>query len=218
MNAQVRFGVHKADGTYDGCLFAKGIVIGSITKLSTRMPDGIVPKDGLDMIGIERTSQKEVVKSSDFVWRMLCGNWDDRGHSLSSVYQYACNQILQRVSPSGSLDTVELLESKSEDCVRVFLQRVQAMTWNRKVSVVNSAKAGVKRQVGFVPSRSQVGDKICVLLGGSVPFVLRKHDADGRTCWELVGESYVEGQMDGETLGHLTKHEIVPQMQEFAIY
>lgn len=52
-----------------------------------------------------------------------------------------------------------------------------------------------KRYIGLVPASSRVGDRIAILKGGAVPFVLRQA-ADG--CWALVGECYVHGIMHGE--------------------
>ena len=51
--------------------------------------------------------------------------------------------------------------------------------------------------VGMVPSHAQPGDIICILFGVHVPFVLRPLDSE---MFELVGESYVHGLMDGEGL------------------
>ncbi|KAH6695893.1 hypothetical protein BKA61DRAFT_531543 [Leptodontidium sp. MPI-SDFR-AT-0119] len=48
----------------------------------------------------------------------------------------------------------------------------------------------------LAPVRSQVGDKIVVLVGGKVPYILRKTDEG----FEIIGESYVHGIMDGEIL------------------
>jgi hypothetical protein len=49
---------------------------------------------------------------------------------------------------------------------------------------------------GLVPGSAKVGDAICLLDGGCVPFVLRKSD----TGYRLVGECYIHGIMDGEGL------------------
>lgn len=48
----------------------------------------------------------------------------------------------------------------------------------------------------MVPETSQIGDMICFVQGGRVPFVLRPGSKDDR--YELVGGSYVHGCMDGE--------------------
>jgi hypothetical protein len=51
--------------------------------------------------------------------------------------------------------------------------------------------------LGYVPSGSQIGDKVCILFGSAVPFILRE-DKDG--FFMLVGECYVHGIMDGEAM------------------
>ena len=51
--------------------------------------------------------------------------------------------------------------------------------------------------VGLLPVHSKPGDLICIIFGAIVPFVLRKLD-NGQ--YELIGEAYVHGIMDGEYL------------------
>ncbi|ROV98390.1 hypothetical protein VMCG_07200 [Cytospora schulzeri] len=56
--------------------------------------------------------------------------------------------------------------------------------------------------VGVAPKRAQKGDLVCVLFGCSVPVVLRKReqgDAD-EPVYELIGECYLDGFMNGEAL------------------
>ncbi|GME60225.1 heterokaryon incompatibility protein-domain-containing protein [Neofusicoccum parvum] len=52
-------------------------------------------------------------------------------------------------------------------------------------------------QLGNGPRRLEVGDQVWVLAGASVPFVLR---AQARGGYQLVGEAYVHGIMNGEAL------------------
>ncbi|KAI0442937.1 heterokaryon incompatibility protein-domain-containing protein [Xylaria telfairii] len=49
---------------------------------------------------------------------------------------------------------------------------------------------------GHVALNTQPGDRVCVLLGGEVPFIVRP---TGRGTYTLVGECYIDGIMDGET-------------------
>ncbi|OBS22686.1 hypothetical protein FPOA_09018 [Fusarium poae] len=51
-------------------------------------------------------------------------------------------------------------------------------------------------RMGIVPSSTCHGDTVSVILGGGVPYIIR---ADGN-YWNLVGESYVDGLMNGETI------------------
>ncbi|KAF2675943.1 HET-domain-containing protein [Lentithecium fluviatile CBS 122367] len=54
--------------------------------------------------------------------------------------------------------------------------------------------------VGIGPGLSQRGDIVCVLAGGTVPFVVRRdaYSSRRRRRFELIGESYVHGIMHGE--------------------
>ena len=50
--------------------------------------------------------------------------------------------------------------------------------------------------MGLAPAKAQDGDKICILLGGQVPYVLREQDEH----YVLIGEYYFHGIMKGEAL------------------
>ena len=65
--------------------------------------------------------------------------------------------------------------------------------------------------LGMAPSRAQKGDLVVVLLGCSVPVVLRRRHSDGNGkgkgkgkegegALEFVGECYLHGFMNGEAL------------------
>lgn len=64
--------------------------------------------------------------------------------------------------------------------------------------------ATTRGYIGLIPDDAQIGDVICVLLGGPTPYVLRPvGDGD----YILVGECYVYGLMNGQALVHL-RHEL----------
>jgi hypothetical protein len=58
-----------------------------------------------------------------------------------------------------------------------------------------------KGYFGLAPRKTLPGDKICVILGCSVPVVLRKVDKGYR----LIGDIYVHGIMKGEVMSELEK-------------
>lgn len=64
---------------------------------------------------------------------------------------------------------------------------------NRRFAVTESG------YFGLVPRGTVHGDQVCVLEGINVPFVLR--EAEGDDNFELVGECYVHGIMQGEVMG-----------------
>lgn len=49
----------------------------------------------------------------------------------------------------------------------------------------------------FAPG-SEPGDRICVLSGGEVPFMIRSTSGDAQGMYQLVGECYLDGMMNGE--------------------
>ena len=65
--------------------------------------------------------------------------------------------------------------------------------------------------MGLAPPGAQTGDRVCVFLGGEVPFVLRKKD----DRYKFIGESYVHGIMDEEVMVQLEKG--IVKLQESAM-
>lgn len=55
--------------------------------------------------------------------------------------------------------------------------------------------------IGMVPCRVQKGDQIWVLLGCSIPLVLKK--CEGKQTYQVIGECYLHGYMTGEVLEDL---------------
>ena len=78
-------------------------------------------------------------------------------------------------------------------CTTIFTSRmiVHKTTMRRRLF---RTKQGY---LGIASMHFDVGDHVCVLDGGRVPFVLFPRD-DG--YWSLVSECYVHGIMDGEAL------------------
>jgi hypothetical protein len=80
-----------------------------------------------------------------------------------------------------------------------FLKRVQRVVWNRKFFRSRGSVHEDEEQLfGLAPTKSQVGDLIVILFGCSVSVVLREFKTKGDHYFELVGEAYVHGMMDGE--------------------
>lgn len=55
--------------------------------------------------------------------------------------------------------------------------------------------------LGLAPEDARIGDFVAVLEGGNVPYILRKREQTSEGSierWELIGEAYLDGIMDGE--------------------
>ncbi|KAF2131141.1 hypothetical protein P153DRAFT_313523, partial [Dothidotthia symphoricarpi CBS 119687] len=57
--------------------------------------------------------------------------------------------------------------------------------------------------VGMAPCRSREGDAVCILFGCSIPLVLRQVGTP--EAWQVIGEGYVHGHMNGEVAMLLKK-------------
>jgi len=51
--------------------------------------------------------------------------------------------------------------------------------------------------LGLAPMEAELGDRIALLEGGSVPYILRPKIGK-ETEYELIGDAYVHGIMDGQ--------------------
>ena len=53
-------------------------------------------------------------------------------------------------------------------------------------------------KIALVPRGTLIGDKLTILHGGHVPFVLRNAGTDHH--FQVIGECFVEGSMRGEAM------------------
>jgi hypothetical protein len=90
-------------------------------------------------------------------------------------------------------------EPEREEQVRQLMKDIENARWlcggqdtRRKFGVTE------KGCIGMIPRKALVGDLICILYGSPVPMVLRKMPS--YDSYQLVGEAYIHGIMDGEGL------------------
>lgn len=86
--------------------------------------------------------------------------------------------------------TFELSEAAKGGNWAQYMVDSQRVCSNRKFFVNKTGYIGVG------PATLSAGDTCCVLLGATVPFILRK----AGSCYKLVGECYIHGIMRGEAL------------------
>jgi hypothetical protein len=65
------------------------------------------------------------------------------------------------------------------------------VAWGKRFAIFDGG------HIGIVPKQVSVGDIVAVLLGCTMPLVLRRNQ--GSAC-AVIGECYVHGAMDGEVL------------------
>ncbi|KAI3322975.1 hypothetical protein HD806DRAFT_94651 [Xylariaceae sp. AK1471] len=81
-------------------------------------------------------------------------------------------------------------------------QRIVSQYWSTVAAFASRLGGAVfcgtrRRYVGFVPGLAKMGDRICLLDGGRVPFLLRPEEGG---MYSLVGEAYIHGIMQGQAL------------------
>ena len=228
----VSVGRNEDNGACDGSLYARGIVLGEVARRSTRLADAIITKECLQVLGtIFRKPQSDLISLPDTIWRTLCADRDDRGEPAPPVYRVAMLHLLQISSETtkpgdsanllehmSSIDIEELLDTKIPDHVKKFLEVARDVIWNRRTfrSKVNDDTE--RPLMGLIPQNAKVGDQVCILYGCSVPVVLRKlPSSNNEFCWQLIGDAYVYGIMDGEAIRSASSETLKSTETEFKI-
>lgn len=105
----------------------------------------------------------------------------------------------RQLRPPGAKGRLELANLRARAPGRTYQEVRHALrraVRNRRLCVTE------KGYLGLVPRQARQGDRVCVLVGCHVPFVVRE-EADGgpeERRFRLVGECYVHGVMDGEVM------------------
>ncbi|KAI3317180.1 heterokaryon incompatibility protein-domain-containing protein [Xylariaceae sp. AK1471] len=186
-------------------LRVKGMFIGRVSRVTSRVIDGTVSDECFDIPGWNWNEDLNDIP--DRLWKTLVADRDSQGQRAPSWYRRACMYSLKMASPDGDLHTSRLITNESiPSTVREFLRRVQAVVWNRKFISCGSWLFGLG------PRRVQSDDIICLLFGCSVPVALR---ALGGKAYALVGECYIHGCMDGELLATMTEETIDSNAEVF---
>ncbi|KAM0816048.1 putative Heterokaryon incompatibility domain-containing protein [Seiridium cardinale] len=106
----VRFDINDETTTYSGSLLAKGMMLGNVEQVSTRMASGIASKECLEMIRcITVDDGGQIPSISESIWRILCANRNADGGPLPPLYRMALFHLLQGSRGVCSIDTGELL-------------------------------------------------------------------------------------------------------------
>lgn len=210
----------------DGTMFVKGFRLGVVANLSSRVAEGIIPRDCFEMGGWKRPDPDvlEIPKVPDELWRTLVADRDPHGNNPPPWYPRACQICMAHTTVNGDLDIRKLIEGGKPDIMVRFLKRVECVIWNRKfiqselkTFEVTAGKTIEKRLFGLAPESAKTRDLICILLGCSVPVILREHRVSSDHYFELIGEAYISGMMDGEALGGKKMDELKVLCERFKL-
>jgi hypothetical protein len=208
-------------GACDGSLIAKGVFLANISEISTRMADAIVTRKCLKLLGpVSWKTEPGNIVLPDAIWRTLCADRDERGDPATSSFRVGMLELLQTnvLESTSSIDIEDLLENELPEHVRRYLNVVRDTVWNRRTFRSQPNDYMRRPLVGLIPQRARVGDHICILYGCSVPVVLRKMVTSIDHWWEIVGEAYVHGIMDGEVFRQTPQTTLKHMEEEFFIW
>jgi hypothetical protein len=136
-------------------------------------------------------------------WRH-CPGWADLARSLPA--QTSDRMIKSSLSAAWMINHLPDLASKAKLTLHRWLHPTK---WRDAANIVDLwlfppndgtrifTTNNVDALIGTGPDGLRVGDIVCVLYGGDVPFILR---LDGQGQYALIGECYVGGIMHGEAL------------------
>jgi hypothetical protein len=125
----------------------------------------------------------------------------------------ACVEDMAEVFWRGDGDVLASEEEEENDSSgQVEAQNLRIR--NHRKSLVDESVGGnwnlfisPKGFIGLAHSRSWHTDKICILLGASVPFILRREEDH----YLLIGEAYVNGLMNGEAIELIQNEKVKPK-------
>ena len=204
-------------------LYVTGLEIGTVTWASDPIAGGVIPQRCLERAG---WGQEQVEKSPERIpeklWRTLVA---DRGPTgdVPTYYQRACEYCLKNRTENGHINTKELLKSKDfmfktnkeavsqQSIFQDYLERVQAVTWNRSFLQASPREDGkttphgtkMEDLLGLGPPETQISDVVAILYGCSVPYILRPkmqypESNSSSQGYESIDEAYIYGKMEGE--------------------
>ena len=105
------------------------------------------------------------------------------------------------ISKSGNENAMTLLQHLSDGGkLEEYAALAANYCFNRSFIITSAG------QMGIGPSDTRIGDTVSVILGGGVPYIIRRHGAS----WAFVGESYVQGLMNGEAI-QAYKQGVIPE-------
>ena len=200
-------------------LVSKGIIFDSIVRLgstSAIVGDGHLPGRGeIANIYTWYLEAKEIFKSTGIqddqvFWRTIMGNKiDDENVQLDQPeeapgpeYGEFCKSF-ERIA--GQFEILHATDTAAANQLFLSEDGAKALKFRQALTSAISTRhfCVLKRgSVGLVPEESRAGDLIVAFVGALVLFVIRALSVDegGAQKYQLVGECYVHGSMNGQVM------------------
>ncbi|GAW17449.1 hypothetical protein ANO14919_069060 [Xylariales sp. No.14919] len=209
----------RVTSTASGSLSVRGRFISRIGTLSSAEDhmDAASLKDFFlewrKMLGIDREPNRPYAKSAsttmqDAFWQTLCCSLipDLAGPRNSNLmYKTTDDSPYQRLFEAWwgwceeyNCDPQKLMEIRSEEYSRAEINIMGGLV-SASISMRRLFISEGDGWIGLAPSDAIVGDRVVLLEGGRVPYIMRPvgSDSDAQASYRLIGAAYVHGVMDG---------------------
>ncbi|OCK74488.1 hypothetical protein K432DRAFT_262851, partial [Lepidopterella palustris CBS 459.81] len=185
-----------------GILSVKGFILCQIKEHSDVMRGGIIQGEWVEKMGWEIGQTQNRVP--DMLWRLLVADRGCKGGKPPQWYKRACLHGLvdSRVADAeGNLHSLMPADRKISEYTTKYFERVRNVVWNRRLIKAETTEWFRGPLFGLAPKDCEAGDIVCILLGCSVPVVLKRVKGHREiSVYQLVGEAYIHGMMDGEAV------------------
>jgi hypothetical protein len=187
-------------------LTVRGFPLEEVGEVEDAAIAGVVPDSWFDFGGW--WPEENEIPPQDF-WRTIVADRDAKGEKCPSWYAQACKVAFEEKLKGGDAATTQMKDSINSQIVEDYLDRVQSVIWGRRL--IRTKENGWLGLAPNKPKAVQCGDVVSILFGCSVPVILRKHESEdtpGAIWYELIGECYVHGMMNGDALRFRTDAKI----------
>jgi hypothetical protein len=210
--------LQQKDRRSDGCLYVRGFEVQKVRKTSDRLLRGTISREALSLCGFDAEMIDENHNVPDEIWRTFVADRDRDGNNAPLWYRRAFHACLMNRDPTGDLHIDSFATSMKSLAMQDYISRLRAVLWDRKVVGLEPRSGCVS--FGLAPPGTEADDVICILLGCSVPVVLRKVGTEQNTHYRFIGEAFIYDMMNGEALKEYkndTDAEIAEKAKEFRL-
>ena len=181
--------------TSPGVLAAKGVHVATIKSVVGLPPDPMSMYD---------TELEDMMRG--LILTTFGSEFPDCSDNVDALYRtLCCNLFAERyIPPNSSLPEFEQCRKYVFEVTQTAERTVSKDS--RRSNYFGFVRVAITGRVlfttcdgamGLAPRVAMPGDEVCVLLGCRTPLILRPNAAE---CYQVVGECYIDGYMDGAAL------------------
>ncbi|KAH6644550.1 heterokaryon incompatibility protein-domain-containing protein [Boeremia exigua] len=187
-----------------GSICLKGLVVDSVHSLASvpsRLSRAAYMKEVLGLAGVEFSRKRSTTDNERVMlfWAAMCGTMElyiDQNRGDRPFYRRIPAPTTTDCSSferwaAWELELLDGPAPRNDAEIRSVFLPHRVLRGGRRFAVTK------KGRLAWCPNTCQVGDAISVLAGGTVPIVLREC---GNKTYQVVGDAYVHGIMDGEAI------------------